>query len=96
VNPTLDIGEHVAIPAAIRRRDYRDEVIEAFADAEAARCAQHSAERAQWRLERAMLLDRIDELTRENEMLNPERYTYTRHRRAQRPSEMQRRQEDAA
>jgi hypothetical protein len=44
---------NAATPADVRRRDYRDEVIEAFADAEAAL-------RARARLERAILLDLVN------------------------------------
>jgi hypothetical protein len=43
-------------------RDYRDDVIEALADTEASL-------RAQCRLERAFLLDRIDALAAENKRL---------------------------
>jgi hypothetical protein len=73
-----------------------DALITALAESKLAILEAFQAARAQWRLERAMLLDHIDELTRENEMLNPDRYTFARHRREQRLDEMQRRHEDAA
>lgn len=78
------------------RRQRTDALIASLAESKLAILDTLQAERARHRLERAMLLDRIDELTRENEMLNPERYTHARHRREQRPNEMQHRQEDAA
>ena len=53
-------------------RDYRDTLIEDLIDRE-------DALRHQWRLERAMLLDRIDELSRQLQMIEPDAVVYRAH-----------------